>query len=86
MYGMVRNYSKIRLNSSFTKVGLTFPRGAGYQLDLKRNKSLKLELPEGVKLEEHSERNKNIGTKRIGDPKYTGKVELEISNGSLFIQ
>ena len=36
---------------------LTFPRGAGYQLDLKRNKSLKLELPEGVKLEEHSERN-----------------------------
>ena len=79
-------FSKIRLNSSFTKVGLTFPQGAGYQLDLKRNKSLKLELPKGVELDEHAERNKIIGTKFIGDPQYTGKVELEISNGSLFIQ
>ena len=79
-------FSKIRLNASFTKVGLTFPQGAGYLLNLKRNKALKLELPEGIELEEHSERNKIIGTKRIGDAQFSGKVDLELSNGSLFIQ
>lgn len=79
-------FSQIRMSASFTKVGLTFPQGAGYQLELKRNKSLKLELPEGVALDEHAERNKIIGTKHIGDIQFTGQVLLDISNGSLFIQ
>lgn len=81
-------FSEIRLKGSFTKVGLTFPKDAGYKLELKHNKSLKLDLPRNMKLEERptAERNTTIGTKFIGNPKYTGKVVLDLSNGSLFIQ
>lgn len=81
-------FSEIRVKSSFTKIGLTFMKGAGYQLELKHNKSLKLDLPRDMKLEERptGEKNTTIGTKFIGDPKYTGKVILDLSNGSLFIQ
>ncbi|MDE6450683.1 MAG: DUF4097 family beta strand repeat-containing protein [Odoribacter sp.] len=81
-------FSEIRLKGSFTKVGLTFPDSAGYKLELKRNKSLKLDLPRNMSLEERptTERNMTVGTKFVGDPKYTGKVVLDLSNGSLFIQ
>ena len=81
-------FSEIRLKGSFTKVGLTFPHGTGYKLELKHNKSLKLDLPRGMVLEERptAERNMTLGSKFVGDPKYTGKVALELSNGSLFIQ
>lgn len=79
-------FSEIRLKGSFTKVGLTFPSGAGYKLELKRNKSVKMDLLPSMKLEERSEKNTIIGTKFVGDPKYTGMVSLELSNGSLFIR
>lgn len=81
-------FSEIRLKGSFTKVGLTFMSDAGYHLELKRNKSLKTDLPRGTKLEERptTERNMVIGTKFFGNPQYGGKVYLELSNGSLYIQ
>lgn len=81
-------FSEIRLKTSFTKVGLTFMKDAGYHLELKHNKSLKIDLPQGMKLEERptAERNTTIGTKFIGNVKYSGKVFLEMTNGSLFIQ
>lgn len=82
------NFSEIRLKGSFTKVGLTFMEGAGYNLEVKRNKSLKMDLPRGMTLEERptTERNMVIGTKFVGDTKYTGKVFLELSNGNLYVQ
>ena len=81
-------FSEIRLKGSFTKVGLTFMKEAGYQLELKHNKSLKMDLAKGITLDEKTtaERNVTIGTKFVGDVKYTGKVFLDLSNGSLFIQ
>lgn len=81
-------FSEIRLKGSFTKVGLTFMKDAGYHLEIKHNKSLKMDLPNKMKLEERptSERNTVIGTKFIGNTKYAGKVFLELSNGSLYIQ
>lgn len=81
-------FSEIRLKGSFTKVGLTFATNAGYHLELKRNKSLKLDLPRDMTLEERpaTERNMTIGTKFIGNTDYSGKVFLELSNGSLYIQ
>lgn len=81
-------FSELRLKGSFTKVGLSFSKTAGYQLEVKHNKSLKINLPEDWKLDEHptSERNITIGTRFIGNEKYKGKVLLELSNGSLFIQ
>lgn len=81
-------FSEIRLKSSFTKVGLTFMKDAGYNLEIKHNKSLKIDLPNSMKLEERptAEKNTTIGTKFIGNTKYTGKVFLDMSNGSLFIQ
>lgn len=81
-------FSEIRLKGSFTKVGLTFMKDAGYQLEIKRNKSLKLDLPQGVTLEEQPTSVKNIldGKAFVGNVKYSGKVFLELSNGSLFIQ
>ncbi len=81
-------FSEIRLKGSFTKTGLTFPKEAGYHLELKRNKSLKLDLPADLQLDEQpsGERNVTVGTAFVGDPKYTGKVNLELSSGSLYIQ
>ena len=81
-------FSEIRLKGSFTKVGLTFMKEAGYQLELKHNKSLKMDLAKGITLDEKTtaERNVTIGTKFVGEVKYTGKVFLDLSNGSLFIQ
>lgn len=82
------NFSEVRIKGSFTKVGLTFMEGAGYNLEVKRNKSLKMDLARGMSLEERptTERNMVIGTKFVGDTKYTGKVFLELSNGNLYIQ
>ena len=93
MGGMnVRNiqllFSEIRLKGSFTKVGLTFEKDAGYHLEIKHNKSLKMGLPDGMELEQKSasERNMTVSSKFVGNPKYTGEVLLELSNGSLYIQ
>ena len=81
-------FSELCLKGSFTKVGLSFANNAGYQLEVKHNKSLKINLPQGWVLDERptSERNITIGTKFVGNEKYEGKVFLELSNGSLFIQ
>lgn len=81
-------FDEIRLKGSFTKVGLTFMKEAGYQLEIKRNKSLKLDLPEGVALEEQPATIKNVlvGKTFVGNVKHSGKVFLELSNGSLFVQ
>ena len=81
-------FSEVRIKGSFTKVGLTFSPDAGYHLELKRNKSLKVDLPHNMRLEERptTERNMTVGTKFTGNPKYSGKVFLELSNGNLFIQ
>lgn len=83
-----RLFSEIRIKGSFTKVGLTFMEDAGYHLEIKRNKSLKLDLPSGMKLEdkESSEKKRILNTKFVGDTKYSGKVFLDLSNGSLYIQ
>lgn len=82
------NFSEVRIKGSFTKVGLTFMEGAGYNLEIKRNKSLKMDLPRGMQMEDRptTERNMVVGTKFVGDPKYAGKVYLELSNGNLYIQ
>lgn len=82
------NFSEVRVKGSFTKVGLTFMEGAGYNLEIKRNKSLKMDLPGGMQLEDRptTERNMVTSTKFVGDPKYAGKVYLELSNGNLYIQ
>ena len=47
-----------------------------------------MDLAKGITLDEKTtaERNVTIGTKFVGDVKYTGKVFLDLSNGSLFIQ
>ena len=81
-------FSEIRLKSSFTKVGLSFMDKASYVLEIKRNKSLKLDLPEGLVLEDApaSERNVRIGIATVGNPEQAGKVTLELSNGSFFLQ
>ena len=81
-------FSEVRVKGSFTKVGLTFMKDAGYHLEIKHNKSLKMDLPSGMKLDEKptSERNMVVGTKFIGNTKYAGKVYLDLSNGSLYIQ
>ena len=81
-------FSEIRLKGSFTKVGLTFEKDAGYHLEIKHNKSLKMGLPDGMELEQKSasERNMTVSSKFVCNPKYTGEVLLELSNGSLYIQ
>lgn len=84
------NFSEIRLKGSYTKFGLTFMEDAGYHLELKCNKALmnKVDLPRGMKLESRptTEKNMVIGTKFIGNVKYSAKVFLDVYNGTLFIQ
>lgn len=81
-------FSEIRLKTSFTKVGLTFMDKASYALEIKHNKSLKMDLPEGLELEyaPTSERNVRIGKAQVGDAAQAGKVQLEISNGNFYLQ
>ena len=49
---------------------------------------MKVELPEGVALESKPTTDKNtmLETGFIGNKKYAGKVNLNLSGGSLFIQ
>lgn len=44
------DFSLIQLRTNYTKVGLTFMEGAGYNLELKHNKSLKMDLPADFQL------------------------------------
>jgi len=61
---------------------------------LKRMTEKKVDLPiltvdtDGMELEQKSasERNMTVSSKFVGNPKYTGEVLLELSNGSLYIQ
>lgn len=82
------NFSAVELKGSFTKVGLTFMEGAGYHLELKHNKSLKMDLPRSFKLVQRptSEKNILVETGFIGDQKYNGKVFVDIRSGNLYIQ
>lgn len=82
------NFSVVELKGSFTKVGLTFMEGAGYNLELKHNKSLKMDLPRHLKLEQRptSEKNIVVETGFVGDKKYNGKVFIDVRNGNLYIQ
>ena len=82
------SFAAVDVKGSSTKVGLTFMEGCGYTLELARNKNLKVELPEGVTLESKPTTDKNtvLETGFIGNKKYAGKVNLNLSGGSLFIQ
>ena len=59
-----------------------------YNLELKHNKSLKMDLPADFQLSQQptSEKNVLVETGFIGNKKRTGKVDLEIRNGNLYIQ
>lgn len=82
------SFSSLEVKSSSAKVGLTFMEGCGYALDINRNKNMKVELPQGVTLEAKPTTNKNtvLETGFVGDKKYSGRVNLNLSGGSLFIQ
>ena len=82
------SFSTVDVKGMSTKVGLTFMEGAGYSLELSRNKNLKAELPQGVVLENKPTVDKNsvLETGFVGDKKHAGKVNLKLSGGTLFIQ
>lgn len=82
------DFSLIQLKTNYTKVGLTFMEGAGYKLELKHNKGLKMDLPADFQLSQQptSEKNVLVETGFIGNKKRDGKVDLEIRNGNLYIQ
>lgn len=82
------SFSTVEMKSASTKVGLTFMTGSGYSVSIARNKNLKVQLPEGVTLETKPTTGKStvLETGFVGDRKYAGKVNLNMSGGSLFIQ
>lgn len=82
------SFSQIDLKSSYTKVGLAFMDGAGYHLDLKYTKSVKVELAKGIVLEKKPTANAGtiFETGFVGDNKLNGKVLLNLSGGNIFIQ
>lgn len=82
------NFSTVDLRGSYTKVGLTFMEGAGYNLEFKHNKSLKIDMPRTIKLDQQptSDKNMVVEVGFVGDKKYNGKVLLNLKNGNIFIQ
>lgn len=82
------NFSTVEVKGSYTKVGLTFMEGAGYELEFKHTKSVRMDLPRGIQLTERPTAEKNIivETGFVGDKKYKGKVFLDLRNGNMYIQ
>ena len=82
------SFAAVEIKSSSTKLGLTFGEGAGYDLSLKYNRGVKVDLPESFQLETQPVTEKNIIWRKgaVGDKKYDSKVVLELSGGNLFIQ
>ncbi len=82
------NFSKVDLVTSMTKIGLTFMQDAGYEIELRHNKNLKMDLPRGMKLKSAPTAEKNVELKTgfVGNTQYDGKVYLDIRSGNLFIQ
>lgn len=82
------NFSTVDITGSYSKVGLSFMEGAGYQLEFKHNKSVKTDIPKSFKLSQRptSEKNVIVETGFIGDKKYNGKVFLNLRNGNMYIQ
>lgn len=82
------NFSTVDITGSYSKVGLSFMEGAGYQLEFKHTKSVRTDIPKSFKLTKRptSEKNVIVETGFIGDKKYKGKVLLNLRNGNMYIQ
>lgn len=82
------NFSTVDITGSYSKVGLSFMEGAGYQFEFKHNKSVKTDIPKSFKLSQRptSEKSVIVETGFIGDKKYNGKVFLNLRNGNMYIQ
>ncbi|MCM1031821.1 MAG: hypothetical protein NC410_10340 [Oscillibacter sp.] len=82
------NFSTVEVTGSYSKVGLSFMEGAGYQFEFKHNKAVKTDIPKSFKLTQRptSEKNVILETGFIGDKKYNGKVLLNLRFGNMYIQ
>lgn len=82
------NFSTVEVTGSYSKVGLSFMEGAGYQFEFKHNKAVKTDIPKSFKLTQRptSEKNVILETGFIGDKKYNGKVMLNLRFGNMYIQ
>ena len=82
------NFSTVEVTGSYSKVGLSFMEGAGYQFEFKHNKAVKTDIPKSFKLTQRptSEKNVILETGFIGDKKYSGKVLLNLRFGNMYIQ
>lgn len=82
------NFSTVEVTGSYSKVGLSFMEGAGYQLEFKHNKSVKTDIPKsfGLTRRPTSEKNSIVETGFVGDKKYNGKVFLNLRYGNMYIQ
>ncbi len=82
------NFSTVEITGSYSKVGLSFMEGAGYQLEFKHNKYIRTDIPKSFKLTQRptSEKNVVVETGFVGDKKYNGKVFLNLRNGNMYIQ
>ncbi|GHV65047.1 hypothetical protein FACS1894199_04760 [Bacteroidia bacterium] len=82
------NFTEVDIKSSYTKLGLSFMTGAGYELSLKHNKYAKLDIPADFKLTEQPTTEKGTFLKIgfVGDTHLKGKVSLNLKFGNMFIQ
>jgi len=82
------NFSTVEVTGSYSKVGLSFMEGAGYQFEFKHNKAVKTDIPKSFRLTKRptAEKNVVVETGFVGDKKYNGKVLLNLRNGNMYIQ
>ena len=79
-------FSQVAVKSSYTKVGLSFMAGGGFSLELRYNKGVKMDVSSHYALEKRPTTGNNFfETGFIGDEKFTGKVILNLSGGSLYM-
>lgn len=81
-------FSLVEMTSAYTRIGLTFMEGSGYQLEMRYNKSVKRDLHPGIELVKKptGETTALFEAGFVGDRKMSGRVNLNLSAGSIFIQ
>ncbi|MDR0982403.1 MAG: hypothetical protein LBM07_04070 [Culturomica sp.] len=82
------NFASVDIKATYSKIGLTFMKDAGYQLDITQNRNLKTDIPSNFKLTEQLTATKNVirRTGFIGNKDYNAFVNLDIRYGNIYIQ
>lgn len=82
-------FSLVDVKSERAKTGLTFMQGAAYDIRIRHNKSVKIQLPIGIEIKKRNTAEKRVFVsegKYGGENRFNSKVTISAKNCKLFIQ